>query len=369
MSIKKFIAFVVFVSLVLVCEFCQASKITQSYVEKTKQIIEETGNYDVKDYIENILKGKKISSEIFKFIKNKVFSEIGMTLKQIVTILIIALMYTVLYSVQSSLKNQGIGKATFLAFFLVLSTIILQNLKDMLLYANEIIQKGNSFVEAILPVLISTLAAMGYTTYAASLSPKVIFALAFSSEFLKNIVLPVVNVYIVISILSNIDNSRLGLRRLLGFLKTVLLWSIVIGLVMFTGIVSVEGFTGAAVDNLVAKSIKYTVGNFVPFVGKILSDAADTLAGSLGIIKNTISVVGLFTLLLIVGVPLLKILVISLLFRLVAAFVGIISDPRFAQFLDDYADNVLLLFSITFASLFVFVVTFSTVLFIVQVGR
>jgi len=234
---------------------------------------------------------------------------------------------------------------------------VLQNLKDILLYANEVIQKGNSFVEAIFPILISTLATMGYATYAASLSPKIVFALVFSSEFLKNIILPIVNVYIVISILSNIDGGRFNLRRLLSFLKTVLLWSIVIGLVVFTGIVSIEGFTGATVDNLVAKSIKYTVGNFVPFVGKILSDAADTLAGSLGIIKNTISVVGLLTLLFIVGVPLLKILIISLLFRLTAAFVGIISD------------NILLIFSIVFASLLVFVVTFSTVLFIIQVGR
>ncbi|WP_271629811.1 stage III sporulation protein AE [Caldicellulosiruptor sp. DIB 104C] len=369
MDMKKVIALAFFISLILGCEFCQASKISQSYIEKTKHIVNKTAENDVKDYIDGVLNGRKLNIEIFRLIKDKLFSEIDATLKQIATILVVTLIYTLIYSVQNSLKNQGLGKTTFLAFFLTLSTIVLQNLKDVLLYANEVIQKGNSFVEAIFPILISTLATMGYATYAASLSPKIVFALVFSSEFLKNIILPIVNVYIVISILSNIDGGRFNLRRLLSFLKTVLLWSIVIGLVVFTGIVSIEGFTGVTVDNLVAKSIKYTVGNFVPFVGKILSDAADTLAGSLGIIKNTISVVGLLTLLLIVGVPLLKILIISLLFRLTAAFVGIISDSRFAQFLDDYADNILLIFSIVFASLLVFVVTFSTVLFIIQVGR
>ncbi|WAM32567.1 stage III sporulation protein AE [Caldicellulosiruptor naganoensis] len=230
-------------------------------------------------------------------------------------------------------------------------------------------KKEVTLQKLLFPILLSTLATMGYATYAASLTPKIIFALVFSTEFLKNIISPLVNIYIIISILSNIDSGRFNLRRLLNFLKTILLWSIVIGLVMFTGIVSIEGFTGVAVDNLVAKSIKYTVGNFIPFVGKILSDAADTLASSLGIIKSTISVVGLLTLLFVVGIPLFKILIISLLFRLAAAFVGIISDSRFAQFLDDYADNVLLIFSIVFVSLFMFVVTFSTVLFIVQVGR
>jgi len=369
MNIKKIIVLAIFISLILGCEFCQASKISQRYIEKTKQIVNETAEDYTKDYIDSILNGRKINIDIVGLIKDKLFPEIHSTLKQIAIILVVTLIHTLIYSVQTSLKNQGLGKATFLAFFLTLSTIVFQNLKDILLYANEVIQKGNSFAEAIFPILISTLATMGYVTCAASLSPKIIFALVFSSEFLKNIISPLVNIYIVISILSNIDSGRFNLRRLLNFLKTVLLWSIVIGLVMFTGIVSIESFTGAAVDNLVAKSIKYTVGNFVPFVGKILSDAADTLAGSLGVVKNTISVVGLLTLLLVVGVPLFKILIVSLLFRLTATFVGIISDSRFAQFLDDYADNILLIFSVVFASLFVFVVTFSTVLFVVQVGR
>ncbi|WP_408612530.1 stage III sporulation protein AE [Caldicellulosiruptor naganoensis] len=60
------------------------------------------------------------------------------------------MIYTLLYSLQNSFKNQGIGKATFLAFFLTLSALVLQNLRDVLLYANDIIQKGSNFAEAII---------------------------------------------------------------------------------------------------------------------------------------------------------------------------------------------------------------------------
>lgn len=365
---RKLFAIIAFVYFITIFNITFANNIFDEQSREIKKIISDNSDGDITSYITSAIEGKKNNKNISEIIKKRLFSDLEQVSNQILSIIVVCLIYTILMNIQNAFKNSSVSKATFLVFFLSIVSITIQNLKNILAYANEIIQRSVNFSEALLPIILSLLASMGYVTYSTVISPKVLFAIVFSSEFIKNIIVPIVNVYLLISIIVNLDN-RFNLRRLLNILKSVILWSIVIGLVIFTGVVSVEGFTGATVDNVAAKSIKYTVGNFVPFVGKILADAADTLAGSLSIIKNTSTVAGLLFLILVVGVPLFKILMLSFIFRLTAAVVEIVSDSKFARFLDDYADNILLIFSMVFAAAFLFVVTFASVLFIVQIGR
>jgi len=332
---NKRLVFIIFLILfILFFDVVQAKSLFSEKTNNLERLVNQNTDGDVRRLILDILHGEKNDIDIIKLISDRLFPDIKNNIKQIVSILIICILYTILKSVQNSFKNSTVAKASFMVFFLSIVSLTVKNMEDVLFYAVDIIHKATTFSEAILPIMLTTLVSMGYVSFAATLSPKMIFATVFSSEFLKNIILPIANVYIMISIIANMDD-RLNLRRLQNVSKSIILWSVVLGLVIFTGIVSVEGFTSVSVDNVAAKSIKYTVGNFVPFVGKILSDAADTLASSLGLIKNITTVVGLLFFIFMVGVPLLKILALSLMFRITAALAEVISDARFSKFLED----------------------------------
>ncbi|WAM35403.1 stage III sporulation protein AE [Caldicellulosiruptor acetigenus] len=366
---KSLVSVCILVFFIVALECCQASQISQEYIKKTKQILNDYTEKDIRSYLENIVEQKRTKLDMVNVLKEKIMGQVFSTFRQISLILIITLLYILIASVQTGLKNQSIANVTFLAFFFTEVLIVLQNLKDVLLDAQQTVQNACNFAEVFFPLFVSLIASMGYPTYAAAMSPKIMFAIVFSSEFLKNIISPFAYTYILISILSNIDSGRLGLRRVLGFCKTALMWCIVIGIVVFVAIVSVEGVANVTVDSLITKSIKYSVGNFVPFVGKILSDAADTLATSLAIVKNSLGLIGLIVLLVGIGISLLKILAVFVVFRVAAIFVGLIGDAKLAQFLDDYADVLILIFAIAFAALCMFVVAFSSSLFLLQVGR
>lgn len=47
----------------------------------------------------------------------------------------------------------------------------------------------------------------------------------------------------------------------------------------FVGIMTVRGITSKSIDEVTAKTAKFAVDNFVPVVGKSLSDAVATVAG------------------------------------------------------------------------------------------
>ncbi|BCS81548.1 stage III sporulation protein AE [Anaerocellum diazotrophicum] len=348
---------------------CQASQISQEYIKKAKQILYDYAEKDISSYLENIIEQKRANLDVVNILKRKITEQFSSTFRQISLIFIIALLYILIASVQTGLKNQSVSNVTFLAFFFTEILIVLQNLKGILLDAQQTVENACNFAEVFFPLFVSLIASMGYPTYATAISPKIMFAIVFSSEFLKNIISPFAYTYILLSILSNIDSGRLGLRRVLNLCKTILMWSILIGIVVFVAIVSVEGIANVTVDSLITKSIKYSVGNFVPFVGKILSDAADTIATSLAIVKNSLGMIGLIVLLIGIGISLLKILVVFVVFRIAAIFVGLVGDTKLAQLLDDYADILILIFAISFAALCMFVVTFSSSLFLLQVGR
>ncbi|MEZ0535746.1 stage III sporulation protein AE [Caldicellulosiruptoraceae bacterium PP1] len=340
------------------------------YYNKLKKISEKFSNDDFyKNISEGILSNKKQDKAfLIKNIVNNIFKEIDLTFSQVLIIMIICLIYSILFNVQNSFKTAEVSKATFYAFLLVIVTIVLKNLEGVLKLTYSTLSKSTSFIESLTPIVLTVLASSGYITYATVINPLIAFSVVFSSQILLNLVTPISSIYLLISIIANID-ERVNLKKLLGFIKTLILWCAIFGLAVFTGLISVEGFTGASVDNFTAKSIKYTVGNFVPVVGKILSDAADAIAGSLSLVKNTTTVFGLVFLLLIIGIPLLKILIISFVFRLASSLIEIYSDKKFAQFMSDYADNLMILFAVVFASMALFLISFTAILFTVQIGR
>ena len=61
-------------------------------------------------------------------------------------------------------------------------------------------------------------------------------------------------------------------------------------LIIFVGILSLEGTLAANVDGIVAKTTKSIVSTTVPVVGKLIGDAADSVIGATAITKNAIRI-------------------------------------------------------------------------------
>ena len=67
------------------------------------------------------------------------------------------------------------------------------------------------------------------------------------------------------------------------------------------------------------KAAKFAISGAVPVVGGILSDAAETVLASAGVLRGTVGVFGMVTVLGICLVPLLRLAVHYLAYKLVAA--------------------------------------------------
>ena len=77
--------------------------------------------------------------------------------------------------------------------------------------------------------------------------------------------------------------------------------------------------TAAVTDGVTIRTAKYLTGNFVPVVGRMFSDAADTVVGASLLVKNAVGMAGVLILLFISAFPALKIISLAVIYNFSAA--------------------------------------------------
>lgn len=89
---------------------------------------------------------------------------------------------------------------------------------------------------------------------------------------------------------------------------------------------------------ITAKTAKTIVSSAVPVVGKILGDAVDTVLGSGIILKNAIGLVGVIVILGICIMPILKLTVLTVTYKLLSTVTQPIADKKIINLLEQIGD-------------------------------
>ena len=63
-------------------------------------------------------------------------------------------------------------------------------------------------------------------------------------------------------------------------------------LTVFLGVISVQGASSAVTDGVTVKTAKFITGNFVPVIGRVFTDATDTVISASMLLKNTVGIAG-----------------------------------------------------------------------------
>ena len=106
----------------------------------------------------------------------------------------------------------------------------------------------------------------------------------------------------------------------------------------------------------------------IPGVGKILGDAVDTVLGSGIILKNAIGVVGIIIVLGICIMPIIKLSILTVSYKLLAGVLQPIADTKIVSLLEQIGDIFKLLLAILFSMSFMLIIGTALVLKISNSG-
>ena len=285
---------------------------------KIEDFIDESKEYsgdffdgiDIGNLLNDAISGKVDNSTLINRIWNLIGSEVGTTIKSIVSILVIIIIHSILKSVSESLENESIGKLIYYVQYILIVTIIMSNFSDIVKLVQDTANNLVGFMNCLVPLLMALMMYTGSIT-----------VLVFTS-------------LVIISKISD----QVQVDKLANFLKSGIVWFLGIVLTIFVGVVSLEGTMSASVDGITAKATKAVVSSAVPVVGKILGDAVDTVLGSGVILKNAVGVVGVIIIIGICIMPIIKLAILTVCYKLLGAVTEVIADKKITSLIDQIGD-------------------------------
>ena len=159
----------------------------------------------------------------------------------------------------------------------------------------------------------------------------------FIGNIIQNLIIPFVLVLTSLVIISKISD-KVHIDKLSKFFKSGIVWFLGIVLTVFVGVVSLEGTLSSSVDGITAKTTKAVVSSAIPVVGKILGDAVDTVLGCGIILKNAIGVIGVIIIIGICIMPILKIAILTVSYKILASVSEPIADAKIVKLLEQIGD-------------------------------
>ncbi len=261
------------------------------------------------------------------------------------SIIIIIVVHGILKSISDGLENKSVAQVAYYIQYILIVALVMTNFSDIISMVKESIQNLVSFINLLIPILITLMITTGSITSAGMLQPIILFMITLIGNLIVNVVIPIALISTALGIISQISD-KFQIDRLAKFFKSSTVWVLGVVLTLFVGITSLEGSLSSSIDAVTAKTTKAAVSNFIPVVGKILGDAVDTVMGCSIILKNALGIVGVIIIIGICISPILKLVVLMATYHLGAALCQPIADGKIIKLLGNMGDTFKLLLAI-----------------------
>ncbi|MFC7060593.1 stage III sporulation protein AE [Halobacillus seohaensis] len=241
------------------------------------------------------------------------------------SLLFLTLFSTLLQAMQSSFENTVVSRIAYMVIYLVLIGLALESFGQVIEYTLGAINQMSSFMIGLLPLLLGIMASFSHLMSISFFHPIIVALVQSSGLLVKYILIPLFASSALLLIVGSLNES-FKVDQLAELLRKTGLAIMGVYLTLFLGVISVQGTVTAVQDGVTMKTARFVTGNFVPVVGRLFTDATDTILGASLILKNTLGLAGVVILLGIALFPALKIFAIAIIYKLAAALLQPIGD-------------------------------------------
>lgn len=315
-----------------------------------KQIENDNSNGDVlknlnprefiKQYSKTGNSGFSFSS-IIDILSKSIFKELLIAVKMMIAIIVIAIISALLKNLEDAFTNSTVANIAFYSCYVLIILLLTKSFISSIQIAKDTIERLTSLMTAIMPVMIFFISSVGGLMQAATLDPIVLGAVTLTPKLYLDFIVPLILMSFVLCFVNNISTEH-KVDQLAKFIKQITLWIQGIVLTVFIGLLTIRSMTASTMDAVTLKTAKFAVDNFIPIVGKSLSDSIATIAGYSLILKNAFGVFGLIMIVICFLLPIIKILAIIVVYKLSAAVIEPIVDKRIVSCISGAADSLLL---------------------------
>jgi len=304
-------------------------------------------------------------SQIFNQLVKQLFKEVVANFDLLGKLVVLAVICAVLQNLMTSFANSSAGQLTYSVTYLVLITLAIGSFTIAVNAGREVVDTMVTFMQALTPVLLTLLVAVGGLASAAIFSPVILATLSIFGTLIKDIVLPLLFFVAILGIVGNLS-EQFKVSNLANLLKTVAMGLMGLFSTIFLGVLAIQGVAGAVGDSVTFRTAKFSVDAFVPVVGGMLSDALEAVISSSLLLKNAVGIAGMAVIGTVMVIPLLKIITLAFIYKLAGALIQPIGSGQMVDCLNTLGNNLLLIFATVATAGLLF---FFTITIVVGVGN
>jgi stage III sporulation protein AE len=173
------------------------------------------------------------------------------------------------------------------------------------------------------------------------------------------VVIPLINFYLVIMLVNNMSKED-TLSKLAGLFSSAINWLLKSLLAAVIGFGTIQGLIVPVADQ-VKRTALMKASEAIPAIGDALGGVTETVLGAGILLKNAIGVAGLIVIITICTIPLIKLLVITIVYKVGSAALQPISDKRFIECISASAKSASMLLQAVFVGAVLFILSITIV--------
>lgn len=299
-----------------------------------------------------------VSAVLESFYRN-ITGEVMQNRELLVRLIILVIIAAVFNNYSSMMKISYVGEQGFYITYLLIAVLLLQSFTLAYDLAEETVLYLKEIMECVMPAFCMSIVLCSGLTTSHMVNSMFLWMLAMIEKILLVVILPAVRVYFLIVLLNQI-NTKDRFSKLAGLIRQAIQFLLK---AIVTGIIGLNVMKSILVP--VYENAKYNVlqkGLSMVPGGASFSGLTTILLGAGVLIKNSVGITAAMILLVLGGVPLLKLLCFNLAYRIILALVQPISDNRILAGLQGAADSTEILVRATATSIVLSVLSIAIVI-------
>lgn len=281
---------------------------------------------------------KNLSKGVLIYINKEVVG----SAKDLALLIVICILFSLLSLLENSFNNENVTRVAYYLCYLIIIIFLFKMFLSCSTLATDTIKKASDFMIVLIPVMLSILASAGSVTQAAFLDPVIIGGVNIFTLVFIRFIIPLCMISFSMHFVDGISED-FSLSNLNKLINEVIIFSIVGMMTAFIGTLTIKGISSRTLDVVTAKTVKLAVDSFIPIVGSCLSDAVTTVASYSLVLKSTIGLVGTIVIIVVTIFPIIKLTIITLMFKLTAALIEPIGDKKIVEFISKTSDALVIL--------------------------
>lgn len=310
--------------------------------------------------VQSIIDGEEIDKgEIVKDFLAMVFEEVLAFRYEMLQIILLCVVFSILYNFTNIFENPAVTEISFYMVYMLLLVLLLKSffvLKNVVLV---VLEDMLVFLKLLVPTFSLSMVFSGQMTIGTAFY-ELTFLAIYAIEWLMNtMVVPAIQIYVVVEMMNYLTEEEM-LSKLTELIKEGIEWLLKLVFTIVVGINVVQNLLTPVIDSFKSTLISRTAG-MIPGLGTSINAVTEIMVGSGIVIKNGVGVAAILILLVLCAGPVIKVWIMTFLYRMIAAVMQPIADKRMLGCISGAGEGGRLLGKVTVTTVVMFLVTIAMV--------